>query len=103
MGARNGRVTCGDPLGRGGCWERAKSRPPGHTPAGLASRESGRSRISVRQGARRAESPVARQTLLQEIEMSTIHRFQPAVFIFATVLTFTVSAPIAVNAEDQDP
>ena len=32
--------------------------------------------------------------------MSTIHRFRPAVFVVA-VCTFAISAPIAVNADDQ--
>ena len=33
--------------------------------------------------------------------MSTIHRFRPAVSVLVTVLTFALSAPIAVNAEEQ--
>jgi hypothetical protein len=39
--------------------------------------------------------------LTQEIGMSTIHRFRPAVSVFVTVLTFALSAPFAVNAEDE--
>ena len=33
--------------------------------------------------------------------MSTIHRFRPAVSVLVTVLTFALSAPIAVDAEEQ--
>jgi hypothetical protein len=39
--------------------------------------------------------------LPKEIEMSTIHRFRPAVSVLVTVLTFALSAPITVHAEEQ--
>jgi hypothetical protein len=39
--------------------------------------------------------------LPKEIEMSTIHRFRPAVSVLVTVLTFALSAPITVDAEEQ--
>ena len=39
--------------------------------------------------------------LTQEIEMSTIHQFRPAVSVFVTALTFAFSTPFAVNAEDE--
>lgn len=39
----------------------------------------------------------------QEIEMSRIDRFRPAVSVFVADLIFTNSTPIAVNAQEQDP
>jgi hypothetical protein len=39
--------------------------------------------------------------LPKEIEMSTIHRFRPAVSVLVTVLAFDLSAPITVDAEEQ--
>src|SRR5918993_1220766 len=59
-----------------------------------------RFRVSARHGTKRSEPPFSRRTLPEESEMSTIHRFRPAVFVVA-VCTFAISAPIAVNADDQ--
>jgi hypothetical protein len=39
--------------------------------------------------------------LAQEIEMTTIHRSRTAVSAFVAVLSFALSAPFAVNAEDE--
>jgi len=39
--------------------------------------------------------------LPKEIEMSTILRFRPAVSVLVTVLTFALSAPITVHADEQ--
>jgi hypothetical protein len=39
--------------------------------------------------------------LPKEIEMSMIHRFRPAVSVLVTVLTFALSTPFSVNAEDE--
>ena len=47
------------------------------------------------------EPPFASLRLPKEIEMSMIHRCRPAVSVVVAVLTFALSAPIAVNAEDQ--
>jgi hypothetical protein len=47
------------------------------------------------------QSQVSNVKLPKEIEMSTIHRFRPAVSVLVTVLTFALSAPITVHAEEQ--
>ena len=58
-------------------------------------------RVSGHQGARRSEPPVTRQTSTKEITMFTLHRPPTVIPAFVAILTFALSAPIAVHAQDQ--